>query len=86
MTDPGWAATVGPDTDGLPERCVIIVDESLPPGLAANAAGVLATTIGATPARLRRDASATPEEPPPRPQPAGSVYTAPSYASSTGRP
>ena len=48
MTDPGWAATAGHDTDGLPERCVIVVDESLPPGLAANAAGVLATTLGST--------------------------------------
>lgn len=50
MRDPGWAATAGPDTDGLPERCVIVVDESLPPGLAANAGGVLATMIAATPA------------------------------------
>jgi hypothetical protein len=31
-----------------PSRCVIVVDESLPPGLAANAAGVLALTLGAT--------------------------------------
>jgi uncharacterized protein DUF2000 len=29
-------------------RCVIVVDEALPPGLAANAAGVLALTLGAT--------------------------------------
>jgi hypothetical protein len=34
------------DANGVPERCVIIVDESLPPGLAANAAGVLAMTLG----------------------------------------
>ena len=31
----------------MPERCVIVVDESLPPGLAANAAAVLALTLGA---------------------------------------
>jgi hypothetical protein len=30
-----------------PERCVIVVDEALPPGLAANAAAVLALSIGA---------------------------------------
>jgi hypothetical protein len=30
-----------------PERCVIVVDESLPAGLAANAAAVLAVTLGA---------------------------------------
>lgn len=30
----------------LPERCVIVVDEELPPGLAANAAAVLALTLG----------------------------------------
>jgi predicted phosphoribosyltransferase len=32
----------------LPERCVIVVDAALPPGLAANAAAVLALTLGAT--------------------------------------
>lgn len=31
----------------LPERCVLVVDQSLPPGLAANAAAVLALTVGA---------------------------------------
>jgi hypothetical protein len=31
----------------LPERCVIVVDAALPPGLAANAAAVLALTLGA---------------------------------------
>jgi hypothetical protein len=30
------------------ERCVIVVDEELAPGLAANAAAVLAVTLGAT--------------------------------------
>lgn len=30
-----------------PERCVIVVDLTLPPGLAANAAAVLALSIGA---------------------------------------
>lgn len=29
-------------------RCVVTVDESLPPGLAANATGMLALTLGAT--------------------------------------
>ena len=38
----------GSHANGIPERCVIIVDESLPPGLAANAAGVLAITLGST--------------------------------------
>jgi len=31
----------------MSERCVIVVDEALPPGLAANAAAVLALTLGA---------------------------------------
>jgi hypothetical protein len=31
----------------MPERCVIVVDEALPPGRAANAAAVLALTLGA---------------------------------------
>jgi len=30
-----------------PERCVLVVDDTLPPGLAANAAAVLALTVGA---------------------------------------
>lgn len=30
-----------------PERCVLVVDDALPPGLAANAAAVLALSIGA---------------------------------------
>jgi hypothetical protein len=34
-------------------RCAIVVDESLPPGLAANAAAVLALTLGATAPDLR---------------------------------
>lgn len=29
-----------------PERCVIVVDETLPPGRAANAAAVIALTVG----------------------------------------
>lgn len=29
-------------------RCVAVLDDALPPGLAANAAGVLALTLGAT--------------------------------------
>jgi hypothetical protein len=31
----------------MPERCIIVVDQDLPPGLAANAAAVLALTLGA---------------------------------------
>ena len=31
-----------------PTRCVVIVDEALPPGLAANAAAMVALTLGAT--------------------------------------
>lgn len=30
----------------IPERCVIVVDSALPPGKAANAAAVLALTVG----------------------------------------
>src|SRR5829696_5943647 len=33
-------------------RCVIVVDESLPPGRAANATGMVALTLGATMAGL----------------------------------
>ena len=33
-------------------RCITVVDESLPPGLAANATGMLAVTLGATVAGL----------------------------------
>lgn len=40
QTDPSPAAAA------LPERCVIVVDASLPPGLAANAAAVVALTVG----------------------------------------
>lgn len=36
-----------PSTPGpLPERCVIVLDNALPPGKAANAAAVLALTLG----------------------------------------
>jgi Protein of unknown function (DUF2000) len=31
----------------LPDRCVVVLDEGLPRGLAANAAAVLAVTLGA---------------------------------------
>ena len=37
-----------------PERLVVVVDEALPPGLAANAAAVLAFTLGRAAAGLRR--------------------------------
>jgi hypothetical protein len=35
-----------------PERCIIVVDESLPPGKAANAAAVVAFTLGQRHSRL----------------------------------
>lgn len=35
-----------PTTATSPERCVVVVDSALPPGRAANAAAVLALTIG----------------------------------------
>jgi hypothetical protein len=38
-------------SNGVP-RCVIVVDESLPPGPAANATGMLAITLGDTVAGL----------------------------------
>lgn len=34
--------------NATPPRCVIVLDEALPAGLAANAAAVLALTLGAT--------------------------------------
>src|SRR2546429_2962641 len=37
----------------VPARCVIVVDEALPAGLAANAAAVLALTLGARAPGLR---------------------------------
>ena len=40
QTDPSSSAAA------LPERCVIVVDAALPPGLAANAAAVVALTVG----------------------------------------
>jgi FAD/FMN-containing dehydrogenase len=44
------AAPLSTAADPPPQtvRCVIVVDQELPPGLAANAAGVLALTLGAT--------------------------------------
>jgi hypothetical protein len=48
-------AAPAPDAaNRLPEtvRCVIVVDEALPPGLAANAAAMVALTVGATVAGL----------------------------------
>jgi Protein of unknown function (DUF2000) len=40
-----------PATNGV-LRCVVVIDESLPPGLAANATGMVALTLGATVAGL----------------------------------
>jgi hypothetical protein len=34
-------------TNGRPDRVIVVVEESLPPGLAANAAAMLALTLGA---------------------------------------
>ncbi len=36
-----------PSSTPAPARCVIVIDDALPPGLAANAAAVLAVTLGA---------------------------------------
>jgi hypothetical protein len=36
------------DSQPAAVRCVIVVDEALPPGLAANAAAMVALTLGAT--------------------------------------
>jgi Protein of unknown function (DUF2000) len=44
--------TPGQETSNGVLRCVIVVDGSLPPGLAANATGMLAVTLGATVAGL----------------------------------
>jgi hypothetical protein len=38
---------IAPQLAPAPERLVVVVDEELPPGLAANAAAVLAFTLGA---------------------------------------
>ena len=32
--------------DGQTEKCVMVLDEGLPPGLAANTAGILGITLG----------------------------------------
>jgi hypothetical protein len=41
------------ESEDVPARCVIVVDEALPAGLAANAAAVLALTLGARAPGLR---------------------------------
>ena len=43
----------GAAAPSLPERVVIVVDETLPPGLAANAAAVVSFTLGAQLPALR---------------------------------
>lgn len=45
--------TLTTEPDDVPARCVIVVDEALPAGLAANAAAVLALTLGARAPGLR---------------------------------
>jgi hypothetical protein len=42
VVDEGMAA----GSEAATVRCVVVLDESLPPGLAANAAAVLAVTLG----------------------------------------
>jgi hypothetical protein len=42
----------GQDSTNGVWRCVVVVDESLPPGLAANATAMVAVTLGATVAGL----------------------------------
>ena len=46
MTTESTNHTPPPTSTHAPERCVIVVDINLPPGHAANAAAVLALTIG----------------------------------------
>jgi Protein of unknown function (DUF2000) len=46
------AVTAGQQATNGVLRCVIVVDDSLPPGLAANATGMLAVTLGASVAGL----------------------------------
>jgi hypothetical protein len=48
MTAQAAPVPTAADAPSQTVRCVIVVDEGLPPGLAANAAGVLALTLGAT--------------------------------------
>jgi hypothetical protein len=45
--DDSVTAALEPLAAAAPERLVVVVDEALPPGLAANAAAVLAFTLGA---------------------------------------
>jgi hypothetical protein len=44
--------TIAPEAGQKPERCVIVVDEALPPGKASNAAAVVAFTLGQRHSRL----------------------------------
>jgi hypothetical protein len=48
MTAQAAPATTAADPPPQTVRCVIVVDEALPPGLAANAAAMVALTLGAT--------------------------------------
>jgi len=48
MTAQAAPASTGVDARPETVRCVIVVDESLPAGLAANAAAMVAVTLGAT--------------------------------------
>jgi hypothetical protein len=48
-----YRASLLDEADDVPARCVIVVDEALPAGLAANAAAVLALTLGARAPGLR---------------------------------
>jgi hypothetical protein len=48
MTGQAAPASAAADSQPATVRCVIVVDEALPPGLAANAAAMVALTLGAT--------------------------------------
>jgi hypothetical protein len=48
MTAQAATASEPAETQPATVRCVIVVDEALPPGLAANAAAMVALTLGAT--------------------------------------
>jgi hypothetical protein len=48
MTAQAATASEAADPPPATVRCVIVVDEALPPGLAANAAAMVALTLGAT--------------------------------------
>ena len=50
QNEPGGVSAI--EVPPEPERCVIVVDEALPPGKASNAAAVVAFTLGQRHSRL----------------------------------